>query len=255
MSNTLHTLYQEIYLLKEVSPPDFPEIFSRIPNLSSQQVRHLVHELSSSAFSQANAHAMNLLVDFLRDPSRLCHPQINQLVTLLWRLVGNHEITTVPDQWNLRRPSQAFVIFGSRVQQIALIVFPLNFLALVKRDPMMQLGAVVNMASQGRDYFSHHLDPHTQVRARAYEAELLTLLPGMHQREYLTWQNNAYQDEVVRDYPCGLSSLPSPLQYPTPTYPTERVRHAQDNEHTPSQQPRPENTEGLHVFRKKEWEQ
>ncbi len=101
----------------------------------------------------------------------------------------------------------------------AFFALPYGYLDLVRGDPIMQLCAIVNMASQGCDYYTHRLDPlHTPQRARAYEGELLLALRPQLVDERLPGELNAYLQGVLEQYPEGLGSLPLNQRYAPPLY-------------------------------------
>lgn len=155
-------------------------------------------------------------VDLLCLPRVLAHPEINRLATLFWRLIGNKNIPLIWDQQGL--PS--FQIIGTVLdqEQRACLLMPYQWLNLVREDPVLQLGGIVNMASQSRDFYLHRFDAHTSERAQAIEAECYHTLEIVHTREQIHWYWNEYQRRIMVQYPQGLASLAPGIWYPTPAY-------------------------------------
>ncbi|MEO6892098.1 MAG: hypothetical protein ABI324_24185 [Ktedonobacteraceae bacterium] len=163
--------------------------------------------------------AFDRMVDLLRSSDTFPNPEINQLLTLAWRLIGNKEILIV-GQEDLPTLHFAGTMQGRR--RMAAIFLPLTFLDLLRDDPTMQLGGMTNMASHAKDYSTHKLDQHTYERASASEADMLLTLRQLHEEESIVWQPNPYQQSLLRAFPHGLASLAPGVQYPTPSYPNER---------------------------------
>ncbi|GIW63754.1 MAG: hypothetical protein KatS3mg091_556 [Patescibacteria group bacterium] len=160
------------------------------------------------------------LVDFLRNPDKFPDPQINQLVTLLWSLIGNKDITVVLDQWNF--PSVSFAVLGNNIEQQPILIIPRDFIIKVAEDPVFQLGMIVYMASQARDFYTGKIKEGSSDiltrRARAWEAQALLTLEEMAQKEGVQLTLNKYQLEILQENPNGLSSLPPELNYSTPIW-------------------------------------
>lgn len=184
---------------------------------------------------QKHVQCFNALVDFLRNREKLPDPDINRLTTLLWRLVGSKIVPTaaIPDNDNIRSlsfivqkispknipvlkqqgyPENCFLEFIELGSYTGCIILPDNFPELFNEDPAMQMGAVVFIASQVRDYITGRLmtenPPLWKERAYAYEAQLISDLLKMAQEQGKVFQPNDYQQEILRAYPKGLASLP-----------------------------------------------
>lgn len=183
------------------------------------------YAISSRELAEQTTNTFDSLVDFLRDKDRFPNPKINQLVTLLWRLVGNRHIPVTLDLGG-RIPSLSFVVQGNLVEQAPFFILPQSFTGLVHANPAMQLGAVAFAASQARDYWTGKLIEEKRLgreddclkRAYAFEAEVLLTLQKLAQDDGDTLKFNAYQTEVLNRFPLGLGSLDLTLRYPTPTY-------------------------------------
>lgn len=164
--------------------------------------------------------AFDSCVDFLRDPNRFPNTDINEITTLMWRLVGNKDIPAVLDQWGV--PSIAFAVLGSGIEQMPIIILPRDFIQQIQEDPIFQLGVTSYMASQCRDYYSLQItgDNSDQInmRAQAFEAEALRTLQQMMQLEGIIYPFTEQQQHYLAAFPQGIKSLPSGMNYPTPEY-------------------------------------
>lgn len=148
-------------------------------------------------------------VDALRNKDTFSNPEINDLMTLFWRLVGN-KVTPTAVMTGLE--SMSFWAEVRGVKSIAFVIVPENFPELCAKNASMQLGALVFSASKARDYYNSKLAIFEEVqrRAFAYEAEYLVTLrnrwPG-------SFTPNKYQSRVLTAYPNGLASLQKGLLY------------------------------------------
>lgn len=182
----------------------FFQTLESLPASPQSDVQLLVRE---------STRAFDLLIDFLRSNETFPHPLLNRLLTLCWRLIGNKEIPMILDPWKTV-PSLHLLCIGEQ----AWFLMPWEYLDLVRSDPLMQLCAVINMASQGCDYRTHHLGRFSSQRAQAYEAEALLALRPLLLAESLPWKLNPYLEEVLRRYPSGLANLPEQMRYTPPAY-------------------------------------
>lgn len=167
------------------------------------------------------------LVDFLRDPERFPNRRINETVTLMWRLIGNKDIPVVLDKWGF--PSLSFAVVGNKANKMPLFIMPVDFIDQVREDPVMQLGIVTYMSSQARDYYAeairHGASDVVNRRARAFEAEALLTLEKMSSEEGMDLYWNELQQSILSEFPYGLASLPSDLDYHTPEYRPQNYRN------------------------------
>ncbi len=160
------------------------------------------------------------LVDFLRDPKEFPNQEINKLVTLMWRSIGNKFIPVAIDT----KGSLSTFSFLATVQDgkdSGMFILPRTFVDRVREDIVMQTGAVVYMGSQARDFYTGHIrDSKTDIQARAlaFEADTLLTLQNMAKMEHQPMQLNQYQQQVLAQFPQGLRSLDERLNYPTPTH-------------------------------------
>jgi hypothetical protein len=128
---------------------------------------------------------------------------IRELMTLVWDLVGNR-ITPVAMGPQVQSLSIACTRRLGMTQ--AIIFMPHHWLAMIKADPIYQLGALVYVGSQAVDFYNGKLyesPQESENRARAHEAEFLlthiviaTSTPPM----------NDYQKGVLEEYPLGINT-------------------------------------------------
>lgn len=97
--------------------------------------------------TEQTVKTFDTLVDFLRDSNRFPNKEINKLITLAWRLIGNQHITTAIDQ----SVSLKSLRFQAETQdnkiRTPLCIIPKNFIDLVSEDTTMQLGGITSMTS------------------------------------------------------------------------------------------------------------
>lgn len=192
--------------------------------IAEQQSLPQTKDLSIEDFLRLTTMAFDTGVDFLRDANKFRNRQINDLVTLLWRLVGNKVTPIVLDQWGV--PSLSFLAIENGAKGMTpLIIIPTNYLDQVRQDPINQLGGITFMASQCRDFISGVLNKHNSdsvnKRSMGYEAETLLTVQTMAKAEKVPFVWSAYQKTVLADYPLGLKSLPHGMIYPTMPYPSQ----------------------------------
>lgn len=170
--------------------------------------------------------SFDALVDFLRKPETFPNKDINEIATLMWRLIGNKEVPAVLDQWGL--PSLAFTVLKKDAQELPMLIMPVNFIDQVKEDPVFQLGIIAYMSSQTRDFYTGRIkgdnSEEINIRARAFEAEALLTLRKMAEKEGITLHFNDLQRKILEKFPEGLNSLPAGSNYPTPIYWSQSFR-------------------------------
>lgn len=167
------------------------------------------------------------LVDFLREERKFPNREINNLTTLLWRLIGNKHIPMTLDTSG-SVSNLSMLVLGKSGEEIPFFIMPKNFIVRVNENPAMQLGAVVYNASQARDYWTGKLvlekklgfNNNFHKRAIAFEAEMLITLKKVSSGVSQELELNDYQTAVLRNYPEGLKSLDPSLRYQTPPYKT-----------------------------------
>lgn len=161
------------------------------------------------------------LVDFLRDETSFPNNKINQLATLMWRLIGNEHITVALDPTGYM-PSVSFAVLAEGYERIPILFLPQNFISQTARAPEVQVGVFAYMASQCRDYFVNKImgDNTQEVnkRAQAYEAEALLTLSELALEEDIKLELIDFQYQILEAFPNGLADLNEELRYNTPSY-------------------------------------
>lgn len=156
--------------------------------------------LRSQEHIEQSVKTFDALVDFLRDSQRFPNTDINELITLAWRLIGRRHTPTAIDQSGILKV--------------------LRFL--------VQLGAITSMASAGRDFYTGVLERDSAdivtLRANAFEADTLLTLRQMAEAEQVELTMNPYQTQLLQRFPNGLVDLPPHLNYPTPVYNPQNYR-------------------------------
>ena len=149
------------------------------------------------------------LVDVMRDYDHLPHHEVNKLMTLFWRLVGNR-ITPVALTESV--PTIGFFCEIHKrhfvPRSVGLVFVPSNWHQLLMANPLKQMGAMVFVASQAKDYWNHRFLPpndREEVTSRAHsnEAELLHYFS----RTVPDFKPDAYQKHVMEKYSFGTKSL------------------------------------------------
>jgi hypothetical protein len=183
------------YLFEKIFSPDQPtKKLEDIKNVEGEEEFYEKNKLMESEFSD--------LVDVLRKDKYIKLPVINDLMTLFWRLVGNKispaAMTSVP--------TLSFWCEKKNDKSIALILIPQNWHEQLIADPHYQMGALVYVASQSKDYWNNKVGPGLQDevinRAQSYEAELLFHF----QKTDPKFKPNDYQKEVMGKFPNGVYS-------------------------------------------------
>jgi uncharacterized protein (DUF3820 family) len=137
-------------------------------------------------------------VGFLR--SAFPNENVRKLMRLVWQICGSK---IVPVAMGPNVPTLSFGKYGPR----AIIFTPSNWIDLIQKDPVCQMGAVVFVGSQAADQYNDRLSTLEQGqessrRARAYEAEYLHTIRKLARGH----EFNAYQKAVLADMPEGLAS-------------------------------------------------
>jgi hypothetical protein len=159
---------------------------------------------------QINADYFTFAVDMLR--KAFPNPEIAKLAALEWEMVGNQ---MTPVALTDQVPTLSFASLGRRegsgIKGLnPAVLVPMNWHEMCNENPIYQLGAVVFVGSQIRDYYNEKIfEREVVARSFAYEAEYLITM-----REIIgELKTNAYQDKVLKNYPAGLASLPPGVQY------------------------------------------
>ncbi len=128
---------------------------------------------------------------------------IRQLMALFWDLVGN-KITPVALGPNVATLSLAVFAEADNIPR-AIILPPHHWLDLVKQDPCLQMGALVFVASQARDFYNQRCIGQYEAtikRARGYEAEFLHTIARHSPIVF-----SEYQRKTMEEYPNGLLTM------------------------------------------------
>ncbi len=155
------------------------------------------------------------LLDTIRLAECINHPQINALAALLYEQVIQDVVLVALGRQDLPRIS--FSVFQQPDESpFPLIMLPETYLAQVREDPLHELVGIVGIATNVRDYCCQVLAlSATRMRAHTFQAELLLCVQQQHEQEGLAFTPNAYQQQVLKQFPCGLDSLSPALAYPT----------------------------------------
>lgn len=145
-------------------------------------------------------------VDALR--STFPNRHINELVTLMWRLIGNQMILSASGPV----PTLSFTALGHSLEDLqAVVLIPPKWPESVANNYYFELGGLVFVASQCRDWYNGRLkvtpnslgSPEVVRRAYCYEAEYLLTLLG----QVPDYQLNKYQRQVLEGAPKGVASM------------------------------------------------
>lgn len=150
--------------------------------------------------AQAMGDSFTLGVGYLK--TTFPNAALQKLMALVWDIMGNKLIPVAmgPDV-----QSVSIAVFGNPILPQAAVFLPHHWLDDLKRDPVLQMGAIVFVGSQIMDFYNRRLITEAEQsikRARAYEAEFL--LTSRRQSPHLVL--NDYQQRILNDYPEGLSS-------------------------------------------------
>jgi hypothetical protein len=150
------------------------------------------------------------LVAYLKNPEHINCPPINKLIGLFEKLVGNY-ITPVALTPSVQ--SLLFYCEQRKNKTVCFIMCPSNWHEMLLKDPFMQMGGLVFIASQAKDYWNLRLSSQYENRkeeiknrARSYEAELLNYFAKYKSEKFSA---NDWQKETIKLYPGGIMSEPS----------------------------------------------
>lgn len=149
------------------------------------------------------------LVDTLREPKSFPNPRINELVKLMWRLIGNQVVRVAlnTDPHIATMPGAAFSLLGNKQVYEAIIWLPAAYAEMVIKDRIFHMGGICFCASQCRDFYNGKILENggsqlTQQRALAYEAEFLHTMAQSEQ-----FKPNDWQQKVLENFPNGIASV------------------------------------------------
>lgn len=160
----------------------------RIDEIPEEDPARIAAEQLSDAFTQGVAYLT------------ISHNQnIRELSTLLWDLVGSY---IVPVGIGPDVDSLTLAVVNANGASQATIFTPYHWLDMIADDGICQLGALVFIGSQARDFYNKRLDKNTLQRSHAYEAEFLLSIKEINARHLF----NEGQIEVMSSYPQGIRS-------------------------------------------------
>jgi hypothetical protein len=157
------------------------------------------------------------LVDRLRDPNKTKNDELNKLMSLTWRLVGNH---IVPVATLEKIPTMSFFAELTNNEMAAFIVCPPHWCEMLRDDLYMQVGALVYNSSKARDYWNRKIPGHvitkeeSHQRAMCYESEWLRFC----QLNDPSFKPNTYQGQVLAKYQ-GVVDMPPEMVYDSRPFP------------------------------------
>ena len=127
---------------------------------------------------------------------------INDLMGIVWDIIGRRIVPAAVGP--TATPSMA--VHGYK----AIILLPQTWPAMMAQDPIMQVGAMVFVGSQARDFHRGLIrsiagSEMAKMRAKAYEAEYLKTCLSL---SIGSPTFNEYQREVLAMFPNGLTSRP-----------------------------------------------
>lgn len=131
-------------------------------------------------------------------------PVIRDAINLLWDMVGNKFVAVGSS--NGFKTISFFSVKAKDQQTRAFIILPEKYPVMATHDTPMQMGAMVAIASQVKDYWNNRLDDKTERRTFSMEAHFIkTLLeefPHIQEEGY----PNRYQQKLLEKYPDGIES-------------------------------------------------
>lgn len=149
----------------------------------------------------SNTQMFDYLIDFLR--KHFPNPEIRQLCTLAWRLIGNQKVKVamgIPIPTNF-----GFALIGSVEAYEPIVAIREDWLDYVSENRSMGLGAICLAASQCRDFWNGKIlggeQQNSQDRGYMYEAEMLLTLQ-LHE----DFVPNDWQTQILSKFPKGIQS-------------------------------------------------
>lgn len=89
--------------------------------------QHRPSPQTTTEYLRETAQAFDACVDFLRDPNHFPNTKINQLVTLMWRLIGNNEIPITVDKSGAV-PAFVFMVLARGIEVAPIYIIPRDLL-------------------------------------------------------------------------------------------------------------------------------
>lgn len=143
------------------------------------------------------------MVASLKSKEFLDCPLINDLGKILWDMVSN---SYCPVAISDAMKSLHFLGVGKSEDYTdtkALILMPPTWFDMAKKEPLMQLGAIVYIASHAKDYWNKKLGEESIPRGQSLEVELIKRMIKKYGEIPLT----GYQNYILRQFPEGVISV------------------------------------------------
>lgn len=146
------------------------------------------------------------LVVYLSNSKYISSPSITDLMRLFYNLVGSKK---TPVGMTESVESLSFYLEKMKEASIAFVLMPFAWSQILRNNPFLQMGAMVFVASQCKDYWNNRLTVDTKQvildRAMAHEAEVLHLF----QKNFTNFDPTEYQKSVMQKFPSGLNDCTS----------------------------------------------
>lgn len=164
------------------------------------------------------AHMDNLvtmfdtLVDTLREPKSFPNPRVNEVVKLMWRLIGNQVVRVALNTEVAHLPGAAFSLLGNSTVHEAIIWLPQNYAEKAVNDRLFHMGGIAFCASQCRDFYNGKIlgnGVDVKRRALGYESEFLHTIAQAEE-----FKPNDWQKQVLDEFPDGIASVQQLLYKP-----------------------------------------
>jgi len=162
------------------------------------------------ALADCITKSFDTLVDFHR--TIFPNKRINALMTLFWRLVGNKVTPVALSDAHLFGLHFYCEVHGDT--RAAAVIVPYQWIELIKKNPILQCGGLVFIASQAQDYYNDKFGKNDmQRRAMGNEAEFLKTALQIEP----SYKLNDYQRQVLETVvPHELQYDPKPWNPDTP---------------------------------------
>lgn len=151
----------------------------------------------SDPFAKKAQVAQDLFTGGVHALKSLSNFTLSSLMSYVWDIFHYRHVLMAmgPDV-----PALSFALAGGKGGLKALVFAPLNWVAMVNEDPMMQLGAIIANGSQAVDFYNGLITGRDDIavsrnRANSYEAEYLLMLDNH--------PLNEYQRSILDLYPKG----------------------------------------------------
>lgn len=192
---------------------------------------NLMEEGDPEASESSRSNRMlNTAFNVLGETSSFPNLRINLLMKFVKNILHDKQIRSVLNPDGEVKDLYVNFNFPSEESEPAEAIFmvPRNFAVLVQEDPLYHLGSLVKYSSCMKDFCSGVMAEdvgngsflNLYKRADANVAEFLLTIQAMLARKgYDTrLEIDRWQAKALQEYPQGLDSLDSAINYPTPIY-------------------------------------